>query len=86
MFRYPFGSEGAYGTPPDTFSASFSGAYLSLFRKKMLFFLSPTRIAAPPAKEPTNHIANGVPFVVPAPITYTRPSSQQASIATRVNA
>jgi len=87
MFRYLFGSEGAYGTPPATFSASFSGAHFSLFRQqKMLLFLNPTRIAAPPAKEPTNHIANGVPFVVPAPMTFMISSFQRASIVTRVNA
>jgi hypothetical protein len=85
MFRYLFGSEGAYGTPPATFSASFPGAYLSLFRPKMLFFISPTHIAAPPAKELTNHIATGVPFVVPAPITFMRPQITRASIATVVN-
>ena len=85
MFRYLFGSEGAYGTPPATFSASFPGAYLSLFRPKTVFFISPTHIAAPPAKELTNHIANGVPFVVPAPITFMRPQFTRASIATRVN-
>ena len=84
MFRYLFGSEEAYGTPPATFSASLPGAYLSLFRPKV-FFCSPTHIAAPPAKELTNHIANGVSFVVPAPITFVRPQFTRTSIATVVN-
>ncbi len=85
MFRYLFGSEGAYGTPPATFSPSFPGAYFSLFRPKMLFFLSPTHIAAPPTNELDNHILNGVSFVVPAPITFTRSAFARASITTRVN-
>ena len=85
MYRYLFGSEGAYGTPPATFSASFPGAYISLFRPKLFFFLSPSHIAAPPAKGLTNHIANGVPFVVPAPVAFVRSSFARASIATVVN-
>jgi hypothetical protein len=51
----------------------------------MLFFITPTHIAAPPTKELTNHISNGVPFVVLAPITFTRYAFTRASIATRVN-
>jgi hypothetical protein len=86
MFRYLFGSEWAEGTLPATFFASFPGANISLFRHNMLFFLSPSHIEAPPAKDLTNHIANGVRFVVPAPITFTRPTFAQASTATRVNA
>ena len=85
MFRYLFGSEGAHGTPPATLFASFLGAYLSLFRPKMLFFLSPTHIAAPPAKALTNHIASVIPFVAPAPITFMSPMLTRASAATRVN-
>ncbi len=39
MFRYLFGSDGdAQGTPLDTFSVSFPGAYLSIFLPKMFFF------------------------------------------------
>ena len=87
MFRYLFGSDGdAQGTPPDTFSVAFPGAYLSLFRPKMFFFLRPSHIAAPPAKEVTNHIADGVPFVAPALVTFKRSTFTRASIATRVNA
>ncbi len=87
MFRYLFGSDrdAQEGTPPDTFSMSFPGAYISLFRPKMFFFLSPSHIAAPPAKGLTNHIASGVPFVAPAPVTFVRSSFARASIATRVN-
>ena len=51
----------------------------------MLFFLSPTHIAAPSAKELTNHISNGVPFVVPEPMTFMRPQFTRASIATLVD-
>ena len=51
----------------------------------MFFFLSPSHIAAPPAKALTNHIASGVPFVAPAPITFMRPMLTRASVATRVN-
>ena len=40
----------------------------------------------PPAtKELTNHISNGVPLVVPAPITFVKSVFERASIATRVN-
>jgi hypothetical protein len=85
MSRYLLGSEEAYGTPPATFSASFPGAYLSHFRPKILFILSPTHIAAPPAKALTNYIASGVPFVAPAPISFKRPMLTRASAATRVN-
>ncbi len=71
MFRYLFGSDGdAQGTPPDTFSVAFSGAYLSLFRPKMFFYFSPSHIAAPPAKGLT--IADGISFVAPAPVTFSR--------------
>jgi hypothetical protein len=70
MFRYRFGSEGAQGTPPATFSVQFPGAYLSLFRPKVFFFLSPSHIAALPDKGLTNHIVNMIPFVAPAPITF----------------
>ncbi len=52
----------------------------------MLFFLSPSHIAAPPAKGLTNHIESGLPFVAPAPITFVRSSFSRASTATRVNA
>ena len=86
MFRYLFGSEGVYGTPPPTFSATFSGAYLSLFSPNMGFFFSPTHIAAPPAKELTNLISNGVTFAIPVPTTFMRPQFTRVSIATRVNA
>ena len=85
MYRYLFGSEGAYGTPPATFSASFPGAYLSLFRPKLFFFLSPSHIAAPPAKGLTNHIANGVSFVAPAPVNFVRIQFTRAGISTVVN-
>jgi hypothetical protein len=85
MYRCLFGSEGAYGTSPNDFSVSFPGAYLSLFRPKPFFFLSPSHIAAPPAKGLTNHIASGLPFVVPAPVTFVRSSFARASIATVVN-
>ena len=81
----PIQERGAYGTPPASFSASFPGAYLSLFRPKMLFFLSPTHIAVPPAKELTNHISNGVPYVVPAPIIFVKSVFERASATTHVN-
>ena len=86
MFQCLFESEGAYGTPPATFSASFPGVYLSLFRPKRLFFLSPMQIATLLAKERTNHIANGVPFIVPAQVIFLNNTFARASIATRVNA
>jgi hypothetical protein len=85
MFRYLVGSEGAQGTPPATFSIQFPGAYLSLFRPKDFYFLSPSHIAAPSAKGLTIHIANVVPFVAPAPISFVRSVFERASIATRVN-
>ncbi len=86
MFRYLFGSDGgAQGTPPDTFSISFPGAYLNLFLPKMFFFIILSHIAAPPAKGLTSRIANGVPFVAPAPVAFVRSTFKRASIATRVN-
>ncbi len=86
MFRYLFGSDGdAQGTPPDTFSVAFPGAYLILFRPKMFFFFSPSHIAAPPAKGLTNHIVNWVLFIAPAPVAFVRSSFARASITTRVN-
>ncbi len=85
MYRTLFGSENALGTPPATFSVAFPVAYLSLFRPKMFFFLSPSHIEAPPTKGLTNRIADGVPFFAPAPIACIRAVFTWASIATVVN-
>jgi len=63
----------------------FPDAYLSLLQPKMFFFISPSHIAAPPAKALPNHIASGVPIVAPAPIIFMIPMLTQASAATRVN-
>ena len=85
MYKFQFGSENAQGTPA-SYTVPFPGAFLSLFRPKQVYFLSPTHIAEPVSKELTNHIASGVPFAAPAPITFTKIAFQRASIATRVNA
>jgi hypothetical protein len=68
MYKFQFGSENAQGTPA-SYTVPFSGAYLSLFRPKQVYFLSPSHIAEPACKELTNHIASGVPIAAPAPIT-----------------
>jgi hypothetical protein len=44
------------------------------------------QIATLLAKERTNHIANGVPFIVPAQVIFLNNTFARASIATRVNA
>jgi hypothetical protein len=87
MFRYLFGSDGdAQGTPSDNFPVAFPGSYLGLFRPKMFFFLSPSHIAAPPAKGLNNHIADGVPIIASAPVSFVRSTTfARASTATRVN-
>ncbi len=85
MYRYLFGSEEAQGSPPATFSATFPGANISLFRPKMFCFLNSSYIAAPHAKrELTNQIAVKVPFAAPSPITFMRSTFTRVSIVTIV--
>jgi hypothetical protein len=72
---------------PNSFSVPFPGGEVSLNGPKQLFILSPSPIATPPMTHMglTIAIAQKIPFISPAPVTFPVPSFTRASIATFVN-
>ena len=80
MFRQLNSSEAG---APDSFFVPFLGRVVSLNKPKQLFILTSSYIAAPPTT--ATWLATSIPFITPAPVTFSVPSFIRVSTATLFN-